>query len=353
MAFRHILLRIHMVTGFWYYQSVSRVYCSALLAEEGKGGTWLKCIDLHCDTILRLMEEKEQGGLYCNAYSVDIEKLRAGQAQAQFFAMFLNQKTDGNLLQRALGMIDRFYQELEINQQYIALAKNYSDFCRNRENGKISAFLTIEEGGAMQGSLVHLRNFFRLGVRLITLTWNYPNEIGYPNSRPECREQGLTPFGREVVAEMNRLGMLIDVSHLSDKGFYDVAQLSAKPFVASHSNARALAGHPRNMTDDMIRVLADKGGVMGINFAKDFLGNAPISRVSDMVLHIKHIRRVGGLDVIAIGSDFDGISPELELAHAGQMSKLTIALESSGFTAGEIDKICWGNALRVIKDTLL
>jgi len=312
----------------------------------------VNCIDLHCDTILRLMEEGVTGNLYHNSLSVDIQKLQQGNAQAQFFAMFIDLKKDGDPLLRALAMIDRFYQELEANAEYVAVARNYSDFLQNKKDNKVSAFLTIEEGGALKGDLANLRNFWRLGVRLITLTWNYPNEIGYPNALPECRDNGLTPFGREVVAEMNRLGMLIDVSHLSNQGFYDVAALTNSPFVASHSNAWSVTAHSRNLTDDMIKLVAAKGGVVGINFEKSFLGNAPISRIEDMVCHIKYIYNVGGCDVLAIGSDFDGISPELELAHAGQMGKLVTALEASGFHQEEIDKICWKNALRVIKDTL-
>ncbi|TWH46703.1 dipeptidase [Sporomusa sp. KB1] len=312
----------------------------------------MNSIDLHCDTIMRLMEGDKSEGLYRNSLSVDIEKLQAGKAQAQFFAMFINLQTDGDPLVRALRMIDRFYQEIEDNKQYIALARNYGEFQQNQADGKLSAFLTIEEGGALKGELINLRNFYRLGVRLITLTWNYPNEIGHPSALPECRERGLTPFGREVVAEMNRLGMIIDVSHLSNQGLYEVAALTQKPFVASHSNAWSVTTHHRNLTDEMIKVLATKGGVMGINFEKSFLGSAPFSRVEDMVLHIQHIYNVGGIEVIAIGSDFDGISPELELAHAGEMSKLVDALGKAGFGQAEIDKICWKNALRVIKDTL-
>lgn len=318
----------------------------------GRGGQNVNGIDLHCDTILRLMEAGQTGGLYQSSLSVDIKKLQAGGAQAQFFAMFINLATDGDPLERALAMIDRFYCELEVNSSHIALARNYEELQHNRAQDKLSAFLTIEEGGALKGEVSHLRNFYRLGVRLITLTWNYPNELGYPNGSPECQNCGLTPVGREVVAEMERLGMLIDVSHLSDRGFYDVAQLTHKPFVASHSNARAITGHPRNLTDEMIKLLAEKGGVMGLNFEKSFLGSAPVSRIDDMVLHLKHILKVGGEEVMALGSDFDGIAPGLELAHAGEINKLVQALETAGFSQAQIEKLCWGNALRVIRETL-
>lgn len=309
-------------------------------------------IDLHCDTIWRLMEAGDDASLYRNSFSVDIEKLRESQAQAQFFALYVNKAKTNDPLARALAMAERFHYELAQNQQYIALARNYAELVKNRSEGKISAFLTLEEGGVLKGDLGNLENFYNLGVRLITLTWNYPNEIGYPNALPDCREQGLTAFGQELVAEMNRLGVIIDVSHLSDRGFYDVAALSVKPFVASHSNARALTAHPRNLTDDMIKLLAEKGGVMGLNFEKKFLGEAPVSRIDDMVLHIEHMYKVGGIEVIAIGSDFDGVSSEVEIMHVGELPKLLNALAKRGFSEDEIDKISWGNALRVIKETM-
>ena len=309
-------------------------------------------IDLHCDTIWKLMDEGEQAGLHRNAYSVDVEKLQAGQVAAQFFALFVDKEKTTDPLARAMSMAERFFRELKQNEANIGLTKNHDELLANLTDGKISAFLTIEEGGALAGSLVNLERFYHLGVRLITLTWNYPNELGYPNCRPEYSSNGLTPFGRDVVAAMNQLGMLVDVSHLSDGGFWDVARLAATPFVASHSNARALAGHPRNLTDEMIRILAEKGGVMGLNFEKRFLGDPYISRVADMVRHIQHIRKVGGIEVIAIGSDFDGIGPELELAHADEFYKLIDALAAGGFSQDEIEKICWQNAYRVIRDTL-
>jgi membrane dipeptidase len=249
-------------------------------------------------------------------------------------------------------MLDRFYIELEKNKDFIAFAGNYDEMISNDKNGKMSAFLTIEEGGAIKGQLHNLRNFYRLGVRLITLTWNFQNEIGYPNCKEEFRNMGLTEFGKEVVHEMNKLGMIIDVSHLSDGGFYDVARLSTKPFIASHSNARELCGHTRNLTDDMIKVLANKGGVMGINFEREFLGTKGISTIEDMVRHISHIKNVGGINVISIGSDYDGINPELEMKNIGEISMLIDELKKNSFTEDEIEKILYKNAVRVIKEVL-
>ena len=308
-------------------------------------------IDLHCDTVMHLTDDP-QIRLKKNNLCVDIEKLKKSNAMAQFFALYIDLIEHPNALQRCLSMIDIFYQEILANSTEIALARTYQELLLNQQLGKVSAFLTIEEGGALQGRLENLRNFYRLGVRLVTLTWNYPNEIGYPNCEMKYRGLGLTEFGQQVVAEMNTLGMIIDVSHLSDQGFYDVAELSKKPFVASHSNARAVQNHSRNMTDDMIRVLAEKGGVMGINFSGDFLGGSKDSKVADMVAHIKHIYQVGGLEVIALGTDFDGIESNLEIENIGEMYKLTDELSKNGFTAMAIEKIVYQNTLRVIKDCL-
>lgn len=312
----------------------------------------MKIIDFHCDTILALMDDKNNSTLRKNNLSIDIEKMNKGDYMAQFFAMFVYLQKNQDPLEMCLEMIDRFYCELESNKEDINLAKNYDEMVSNQNEGKMSAFLAVEEGGVLKGKIHNLRNLYRLGVRLITLTWNFPNEIGFPNCQVECMDKGLTPFGEEVVSEMNKLGMIIDVSHLSDKGFYDVANLSQTPFIASHSNARIVKNHTRNLTDDMIKTLAEKGGVTGINFAREFLGEWEISRVQDIIAHIKHIKNVGGIDVISLGTDYDGISPYLEIQNAGEMDKLITGLNREGFTEDEIDKILNKNAMRVIRDVL-
>jgi membrane dipeptidase len=303
-----------------------------------------------------MCESKEQTNLKENNFHVDLNKLKKANSIAQFFALFVDindaKKKGEEPFQKFLKMADRFYKEIENNTDEIEIAKNYRDMQQNIKNGKISAFLTIEGGGALQGSLSNLRNAYRLGVRLITLTWNYPNEIAFPNWDETYSNEGLTPLGKEIIKEMNRLGMIIDVSHLSDQGFYDVARLSSKPFVASHSDARAMQYHARNLSDDMIKVLAEKGGVMGINFCIPFLGDVKVSRVEDMVRHIKHIKNVGGIDVVSMGTDFDGIGGKLEISNIGEMDKLLSALEKDGFTQDEIEKMFYKNTERVIKEVL-
>lgn len=310
----------------------------------------MKLIDMHCDTILSCVDSKGKVKLCENDIHIDVAKLKKADSMAQFFAMYVDLEEYKEPLDRCLDMIDSFYNEIEENSSDIAFAGSMKDMEINRVQGKISAFLTVEEGGAIEGKLENLRNLYRLGVRLVTLTWNYPNCIGYPNFQWEHKDTGLTSFGEEVVAEMNRLGMIIDVSHLSDQGFYDVARLSKKPFVASHSNSRAIENHSRNLTDDMLRKLSEAGGITGLNFGPDFLGDG--GSIEAMVRHITHIVNTAGIDVMAIGSDFDGIGPLTAVKNTGEMYKLREALSKAGFSAGDTDKIMYKNAKRVIKDVL-
>ena len=310
----------------------------------------MKLIDMHCDTILELVDTKGEVKLYKNNLCIDIGKLKEADSLAQFFAMYVDLDKYSRPLDRCLDMIDNFYNEIEENSTDIAFSGNIRDMERNRSEKRVSAFLAVEEGGVLEGKLSNLRNLYRLGVRLVTLTWNYPNCIGYPNFQWKYKDKGLTPFGENVVAEMNRLGMLIDVSHLSDQGFYDVAELSEKPFVASHSNARAVTNHCRNLTDDMLRKLAERGGVTGINFEPTFLGE--VGTVEAIVKHIGHIKNVSGIETIAIGTDFDGTSCPTAIKDIGRIGVLSDKLEKAGFSEADIDRIMYKNIERVIKDVL-
>lgn len=312
-------------------------------------------IDLHCDTILECHLSGGKRELYKSDLCVDIEKMKKAGTLAQVFALYVDMKGPQKPMQNCMDMLDLFYNELDRNKDTVAFAACYEDIEKNKREGKMSAMLSIEEGAAIDGSIANLRNFYRLGVRLMTLLWNYPNQIGYPNFQFTHKDKGLTEFGMEVVAEMNRLGMLIDVSHLSDGGFYDVARLSRKPFVASHSNSRVCTMHERNLTDDMIKLLAEKGGIMGLNIESFFLNEGEpttMSTVGDMVRHLKHIKNIGGIDIMAVGTDFDGTMHSSEINHIGEMEKLSSALKKNLFSEEEIDKIYYKNALRIIKEVL-
>lgn len=312
----------------------------------------MKFIDLHCDTIDLLMLGKNGNSLSQNTHCVDIKKLREGNCLAQTFALYVDIAEHKNAYKHCMDMANKFHQEIKLNKEFINLATNYEDIIKNEKDGKISALLSIEEGAVLGGKIDNLSKFYDLGVRMITLTWNHENEIGYPHVKPENINKGLKSFGVEAVEKMNDLGIVVDVSHLSDAGFYDVSRISKKPFVATHSNSRTMTNHSRNLTDDMIKVLANYGGVTGINFCSSFIGETPMTMISDMVRHIKHIKNVGGIDVIALGSDFDGIESPVEIKDASEMNRLAIQLEKEGFKNDEIEKIFYKNALRVIKDVM-
>lgn len=335
----------------------------------------MNIIDMHCDTIMGLYMAGKKGQLRNirqNDGMISLEKMKKGNYLAQCFAMFVpfegRNGQEHNPFEMCMEMIDRYYLELEQNTDLILPAYSYDDIIKNSAQGKMSAILTIEEGGVTKCNLSFLRNFYRLGVRMICLNWNFINGIGYPNyskfdenGKPDFyipnTTEGLTEYGKEMIREMNRLGIIIDCSHLSDKGFYDVCQITTKPFVCSHSNARSVCGHVRNLTDDMIRLLASKGGVTGINYCADFLANpkedgSNFGTVASMVEHIKHIVSVGGIDCVGLGSDFDGIGNNIEMKDASMLHMLREALINEGFNEEEIDKIFYKNVLRVFKEVL-
>lgn len=322
----------------------------------------MQYIDLHCDTIMALMQAKSKESLRNAPFQINLDYLKKGNCLLQCFAMFVNLKKVENPFEYAIQMIDRYYLELEENQDIIAPVLTYEDIERNRERGLISSLLTLEEGAVTNLKLEFFRTFYRLGVRMICLNWNYENGVGHPNFQYEPGKtpdfkapntmQGLTDFGIQMVKEMNRLGIIVDVSHLSDKGFYDCLKYSEKPIVASHSNARAICNNVRNLTDDMILKLSENGGVMGMNFCADFLNETEElgkDTISCVIQHMKHIRSLVGVDVIAIGTDFDGIDPDIQLRNASLLPELFSAMKDQGFTEEEIEKIAYKNFLRVLE----
>lgn len=312
----------------------------------------MKVIDFHCDTLLKLYDNKIDNSLYKNNFTVDIERLLKGNYSAQFFAVFIDIKKYKDPLQTFLDINDMFSKEVLLNKDAISLATDYTSFIENHSANKLSAFLTIEEGQVLMGEINNLDVIYNKGVRLLTLTWNYKNDLGYPNFDFKYKDKGLTPFGKDVVERMKELKMIVDVSHLSDGGFFDVCDILKSPFVASHSNARAITNHPRNLTDIMIKTLGNLGGVTGINFCNKFLGQSTVSKIEDMIEHIKHIVNVGGIEVLSIGSDFDGIDNEVEIKDCSYLDMLYLSLKKAGFKEEQIEKIFYKNAIRVIKDTL-
>ena len=423
----------------------------------------MKVIDMHCDTLSELLGRRERGkaaGLRQNDCHVDLLRMKESRYLLQNFAMFVVLEGFGDPWERVCTLHRYYQEELERNQDILAPVLRFSDIAENEAQGKLSALLTVEEGGVCKGETEKLRELYRMGVRMITLTWNFDNEIGHPNFDAQKKQQmkhvmktwreytdgmsasadgasacaagasasadgtsasaagtsacaagasacadgtsacaagasacaagasacaagsaeweqkrreaqffvdaylhtpnltgGLTGKGREMVAEMEGLGIIPDVSHLSDAGFYDVLEVTKKPFVASHSNARAVCPNVRNMTDDMIRRLAGRGGVMGLNFCADFLEEKPLGEknpgtVEAVVRHARHIADVGGVEVLGLGSDFDGIDTNEGLPGVQSMEKLWHALHEAGFSEDALDKVFYGNVLRVYRDTL-
>ena len=254
-------------------------------------------VDSHCDTITKIMETNSN--LYENKHHVDIQRLKKYKNFVQFFAAFTDKCLYPNTLKRALEIIDVFYKEVERYKDHITLCCNYSEIKRAFKEEKIAAVLSIEGGEALQGDVGMLRIFYRLGVRSLCLTWNYRNEIADGVLESETGG-GLTSFGKEVIKEMNSLGMLIDLSHISEKGFWDVMELSQKPVIASHSNAKKICQHIRNLSDEQIMAIKNNGGVIGINLCAEFISDKDAS-LKDVIKHIEYIGDLTGFDHIGLG----------------------------------------------------
>lgn len=307
----------------------------------------MRYCDLHCDALTQTGDRQ-----------VTKETLQAGGCALQCFAAFVSARE--NAFSSALSLCDRF-DDMIAREGYLPV-RSFSDL----EEGKICAMLTVEEGGAIEGKIENLHALYKRGVRMITLTWNYPNEIGYP-SFPDYeglksgrvpftlreKENGLTPFGVHVVQEMNALGMIVDVSHGSDKLVKDVAAVSNRPFIASHSNANAVHPWARNLEEEQIRLIAQSGGVVGLNFCADFLSfdSSEEGQRAAILAHAKEILRAGGEDTLAIGSDFDGIPENPFLKNPSRMPVLE-ELFVKAFGSAVTEKIFLKNALRVMRSVL-
>lgn len=319
----------------------------------------MKILDMHCDTIYRLYFENPDGAtLKNNSLQVDLEKLKKVGALGQFFALFFDSQDErelkpGETPWDVFTNMHRLYRdEIAKFPHLIGEALSYEDILANKKKGILSSILTLEGGEPVMGDMDKLRKIYDMGVRLITLTWNNENDLAYPNKYENFRELGLKDKGIESIHLMNKLGMIIDVSHLSDGGFWDVVRHSSKPFLASHSNARELWNHPRNLTDDMIRAMADRGGVTGLNFCSTFLDGSNLCKVDDLVKHALYLIDKGGEDFLALGTDFDGIENSLEIKDIGEMEKLDTALRRGGLTHSQLEKIYNKNILRVFKEVV-
>lgn len=307
-------------------------------------------IDLHCDTMMQLLDHPDSGDLYRNTWKIDIEKLQKAHSKIQDFALFINMGETNDPYGRYEEMRNLCVSQIHDYGEHIQHVLSYQDVESVYKTGKIGALMSIEEGGVLGGDLNKLKQAYQDGVRLITLTWNYPNGLG----EPHCGEQHkkLTSKGVEFVEAMQELGIIVDCSHLNDAGTEQLGDILDVPFIASHSNARELRSHTRNLPDNLIRLIANKGGIIGLNFAQNFLGTSPISRIEDIVKHGLYLIDKGGEDVVALGTDFDGIPPDTEIADMSQMSRLYDAFKEAGLSVEQCEKLFWKNADRLLKEIL-
>jgi membrane dipeptidase len=361
-------------------------------------------VDTHADTPQRFLDEGfDLGSTDANDVGhVSLDKARRGNLGAEFFSIWVDPETNqGHFARHTFDLIDSVYEQAERYPDRMMMAYTVADIERAHQQHKLAALMGIEGGHSIENDIHLLRDYYRLGVRYMTLSWSNTNEwadsSGDINDPKIQHHNGLTEFGKQVVAEMNRLGMIVDISHVADKTFFDVIAVTKAPVIASHSSARALVNAPRNMTDDMLRAVAKNGGVVQVNFFSGFLDEdyrkameaqakdqaAAIQKYVDslkaegkpvnyieinridrewmakiprppfhvLIDHIDHIAKVTGVDHVGLGSDFDGVSGATPqgMDSAADLPKITQALLDRGYSADDIKKILGGNLLRVFR----
>jgi membrane dipeptidase len=361
-------------------------------------------IDTHADTPGRFVDENFDMATDTPITEghFDLGKARAGNLGAEFFSIWVNPEIKTGYAKRALDMIDSVYQQAEKHPDQMVMAYSADDIVKARtgKNKRLAALMGLEGGHAIENDIRILRDFYRLGIRYMTLTWSNTNEwadgSGDINDSDIQHHNGLTDFGKEIVREMNRLGMMVDISHVSDKTFYDAVETSKAPVIASHSCARALNGHARNMTDDMLKTVAKNNGVVMVNFYSGFVdenyrqayvaqkpdrdkavqeykdhlrtqGQTDVAGHNDvekqwtdriprppfesLINQIDHIAKVAGVDHVGLGSDFDGVTSLPQgIDSVADLPKITNALVQRGYKEEQIRKILGGNLLRVFRD---
>jgi membrane dipeptidase len=365
-------------------------------------------VDTHADTPQRFLDEHFDLGTDTPVSEghLDFGKAKAGNLGAEFFSIWVEPELNkGHYAKRALDLIDSVYQQAEKHPEKMVMAFSAADIVKARTGPKkrFAALMGVEGGHAIENSLPVLRDFYRLGVRYMTLTWSNTNEwadsSGDVTDEKVAHHNGLTPFGKQVVREMNRLGMMIDVSHVSDKTFFDTMLVSRAPVIASHSSSRVLTNHARNMTDDMLRAMARNGGVVQVNFfsafidedfrkafiaqskernaavdaaekayaaqhpgeqvpwmiadrvGKQWAAKIPRPPLKSLIDHIDHIAKVAGVDHVGLGSDFDGVSSLPDgIDSAADLPKITTELMKRGYSAADVKKILGENLLRVFRE---
>jgi membrane dipeptidase len=354
-------------------------------------------VDTHDDTTQRLVSEKFDLGHRDSAGHIDIPRMREGGLDAIFFSIWMPSSVTGPMaVKRALDQIDAVREQVRLHPQDLVLATTAADIRRAHRDGKIAALMGVEGGHIIDNDLGALRMYAALGVRYLTLTHSSNNDWA-DSSTDKAAHHGLTDLGKDVVRELNRLGVIVDVSHVADKTFYDALEVSRAPMIASHSSCRAICDHPRNMSDDMITALAAKGGVIQINYYAGFLsqelrdatkanpdlvkqmeaevetrcgkneacqliegerlmrdrmaqGKLPRVGWEKIVEHIDHAAKLAGADHVGLGSDFDGAGMPYGMEDVTHLPQITDALLKRGYSEADIRKILGENTLRVMEE---
>lgn len=307
-------------------------------------------VDAHCDTLTVLSQQKRTLGITVNQGHLDLPRLRKGRVNVQFFAIFISPEYYDDPIKYTEEIIEQFNKEIKSNADLLAHVCTYDGIHKSLLDDKTCAILTIEGGEALKGKIEKLDHYYHRGVRGLTLTWNGKNELG-EGVGLGSQANGLTAFGRQVIYRMTELGMIIDVSHLSEAGFWDVISEVRVPIVATHSNCQEICDHPRNLTDKQIRKLSESGGVIGVTYVPQFIDIKRPS-IDKLINHIDHLYQVGGISCIGLGSDFDGIDITTEGLHDCSVAVPNIenALLKRGYSTGQIELILGDNWLRIVKD---
>lgn len=302
--------------------------------------------DLHCDTLTRNLYppfEAETDTLDNPNFHLALSKVPAGTKWVQCFAIFVPDQVRG---QEAITFFDRyagsFHRQVDLHKDRAADCGTAADMAAALDAGKCAAVLTVEGGAALAGRLERVETLHHAGVRMMTLTWNGPNELASGHDTAG----GFTPFGREAVAEMERQGIIVDVSHLNDRGFEDLLSFARKPFAASHSNARAVCGHRRNLPDEFIREMVRREGLIGLNYAKPFLSEDGRGSLDDLYRHVCHFLELGAERCLALGSDYDGTDIHPDLDSVEKSLHICSYLVNHGISTQTAEDISFGNAWR-------